>query len=120
MGVDPSQFRLVLISGAGQTVAAGTIFEPVVLMVTDTTGDPVAGAAVSIYQSVDAAEMACPTRGPCPIPPVLATSTGAAVSDANGLVTLIPMQLAGVAEVTNVAAATGTQGFLALSIDQGP
>jgi hypothetical protein len=30
------------------------------------------------------------------------------------------MQIAGVAEVTNVAVATGTQGFASLSIEQGP
>jgi hypothetical protein len=95
-------------------------FAPVVLMVTDGSGDPVAGAPVAIYQTVDAAEMPCPAHGACPVVPVLASSSGAAVSDADGLVTVTPMQVAGAAEVTNVAAATGTQGFGSLSLDQGP
>jgi hypothetical protein len=120
VGVDPSAWRLAVLSGAGQAVAAGGTFAPVVLMVTDGMGDPVAGAAVSIYETVDAAEMACPVRGPCPIVPVLGTTNATAVSDANGLVSVTPMQVAGVGEVTNLAAATGTQGFVSLSLTQGP
>jgi hypothetical protein len=54
------------------------------------------------------------------VAPVLGSADAAAVSDANGLVTVTPMQLAGVAEVTNVAVAAGTQGFVSLSLLQGP
>jgi hypothetical protein len=120
VGVDPSLWRLVVLSGAGQTVSGVGTFAPVVLMVTDGSGDPVAGAPVAIHQTVDAAGMPCPARGACPIAPVLASASGTAVSDANGLVSVTPMQLAGVAEATNVAAATGTQGFVSLSLEQGP
>ena len=120
VGVDPSAWRLAVVSGAGQAVAASGTFAPVVLMVTDGRGDPVAGAAVAIHQTVDAAEMACPARGPCPVAPVLGASRRAAVSDANGLVSVTPMQMAGVGEVTNVAVAAGTQGFVSLSLAQGP
>jgi hypothetical protein len=95
-------------------------FAPVVVWVTDTSGDAVAGAPVAIYQTVDAVEMPCPARGPCPIAPVLAASSSTAISDLNGLVSVTPMQVAGVGEVTNIAVATGTQGFVSLSIDQGP
>jgi hypothetical protein len=89
-------------------------------MVTDTSGDPVAGAPVAIHQTVDAAEMPCPVRGPCPIAPVLAGSQAAAVSDQEGMVSVTPMQVAGVAEITNLAVAAGTQGFISLSLSQGP
>jgi hypothetical protein len=51
---------------------------------------------------------------------MLGSSDTTAVSDANGLVSVAPMQVAGVAEVTNVAVATGTQGFVSLAVDQGP
>jgi len=64
--------------------------------------------------------MACPARGPCPIAPVLGAANTTGVSDANGLVSIVPMQIAGVAEVTNLAVAAGTQGFVSLSIEQGP
>jgi hypothetical protein len=69
---------------------------------------------------VAAAQMACPVRGPCPIAPVLAASDMTAVSDANGLVSAMPMQLAGVGEVTSVAVATGMQGFVSLTLTQQP
>jgi hypothetical protein len=64
--------------------------------------------------------MPCPSRGRCPVAPMLGSSDTTAVSDANGLVSVAPMQVAGVAEVTNVAVATGTQGFVSLAVDQGP
>ena len=120
MALDPSAWRLVLISGAGQSVTLSGIFAPVVLRVTNQAGDPVAGASVAVHQTVDAAEMPCPVRGRCPVAPVLGASNTAAISDADGLVSVIPMQIAGVAEVTNVAVATGTQGFVSFSLQQQP
>jgi hypothetical protein len=98
---------------------AGT-FAPVVLIVTDGSGDPVAGVPVAVYQTVNPAAMPCPARGRCPVTPLLASSVTTAVSDANGQVSVTPMQLAGVAEITNLAVATGTQGFASLSLQQGP
>jgi hypothetical protein len=41
------------------------------------------------------------------------------VSDASGLVTVVPEQVADVAEVTNVAVAVGTQGFCSLALLKG-
>ena len=120
VGVDASAWRLAVISGAGQSVPQAGTFAPVVVMVTDGRGDPVVGAPVAVHQTVAAAAMPCPARGRCPVAPVLGSSNATAVSDANGLVNVVAMQLAGVAEVTNVAVATGTQGFASLSIEQGP
>ena len=120
VGVDPAAWRLVVVSGAGQNVAGAAAFVPVVVMVTDVGGDPVAGAQVVVHQTVNAAEMACPARGPCPVAPVLAAATGSSTSDANGLVSVVPMQIAGVGELTNVAVAAGTQGFVALTVAQSP
>ena len=109
-----------MVSGGGQVVAAPGTFLPVILMVSDGSGNPVAGAPIALYQTVDAANMPCPARGRCPIAPVLAASRAAAISDSNGLVNVTPMQIAGIGEVTNIAAATGTQGFVSLSIAQQP
>jgi hypothetical protein len=119
-GVSASAWRLAVIDGAGQSVAVAGTFAPVVLLVSDGSGNPVASAPVVVHQTVNAAAMACPARGRCPVAPVLASSVTAAVSDANGLVSVVPMQLAGVGEVTNVAVATGTQGFASLALQQGP
>ncbi len=120
IAVDPSAWRLAVVSGAGQTVASAGTFAPVVARVTDAGGNPVAGASVAVHQTVDAAEMPCPAHGACPVPPQLGAANSAAVSDAEGLVRVTPMQIAGTAEVTNVALAAGTQGFVSLSLEQGP
>jgi hypothetical protein len=120
VGVDPSLWRLTVVSGAGQSISLAGNFAPLVLMATNASGNPVAGVPVAIYQTVDEYEMPCPARGACPIAPVLGSLDTTAVSDANGLVTVMPMQVAGAAEATNVAVATGTQGFVSLSLEQGP
>jgi hypothetical protein len=108
------------VSGAGQTIASGGTFAPVVMEVTDLAGDPVAGAPVVIHQTATAAGMPCPALGPCPIAPVYAGTQTTAVSDADGLFSVTPLQVAGVAQETNIAVATGTQGFISLTIEQGP
>jgi hypothetical protein len=120
IGVAPANWRLMVVSGAGQAIALAGTFAPVVVIVTDVAGDPVAGAPVAIYQTVNAAEMACPAHGACPMAPVLGARVSAGVSDADGLVSVTPMQIAGEGEVTNIAVAAGTQGFASLSIAQGP
>jgi hypothetical protein len=120
VGVGAPEWRLAVIGGAGQSVPVEQTFTPVVLLVTDGSGDPVAGAPVAVHQTVNTAAMPCPARGRCPVAPLLGSSVTAAVSDANGLVSVTPMQIVGGTEVTNVAAATGTQAFASLSLQQGP
>jgi hypothetical protein len=120
VGVDPANWRLAVVSGAGQAVPPAGTFAPLTLLVTDATGNPVAGAPVAIHQTVTAAGAPCPAHGACPIEPVYAETQTATVSDTNGSFSVTPMQVAGVAEATNIAVATGTQGFVSLSIVQGP
>jgi len=119
-GVSTSVWRLAVVSGAGQTAPLAETFAPVVLVVTDGSGDPVAGVPVAVFQAVNAAAMPCPERGRCPVAPELGISNATVVTDTNGLVSVVPMQLVSVAEVSNIAAATGTQGFASLSLEQGP
>jgi hypothetical protein len=119
-GVAAADLRLVVVSGANQIIGAGSTLVPVVLLVTDTASHPVAGAVVQIYQTVSAWEPVCPDRGRCPIAPVEASSASSITSDANGMVIVTPQQAAGVAGVTNIAAATGIQGFASLSLKEQP
>jgi IPT/TIG domain len=119
-GVDPADLHLVVVSGANQIVSAGGSFTPVVLGVTDSASNPVAGAIVEVYQTVDAWQPPCPDRGRCPIPPILASSQFTVVSDVNGLVTITPQQLPGLPEATNLAAAAGLQGFVSLTLEKQP
>jgi hypothetical protein len=101
-------------------IAANGTLAAVILQVTDAAGHPVAGAPVKVYQTVDGWQPACPDRGRCPIPPTYASSQTSLVSDVNGLLTVAPEQLFGVAETTDFAAATGTQGFLSLTLEKQP
>ncbi|GGA68530.1 hypothetical protein GCM10011507_20060 [Edaphobacter acidisoli] len=118
--VDPASFRLVLISGAGQSVPASETLVPIVLEVTDGASNPVAGASVQIHQTINAWQQACPAHGRCPTTPVNSSSASTVQSDANGLVTITPMQSTGTAEITNIAASAGSQGFVSLSIQKHP
>jgi hypothetical protein len=118
--VAASQWKIAVSSGAGQSVKSTATLSPVVLLVTDGSGHPVQGATVKVLQTVDAWEGACPALGPCPAAPVLATGTTTGTSDANGLLTVTPLQVPGVPQVVNLAATTGTQGFATLTLDATP
>ncbi|MBB5342372.1 IPT/TIG domain-containing protein [Tunturibacter empetritectus] len=119
-GVDLADLRVIAVSGVNQIVSANGTIAQVVLQVTDTASHPVGGAVVQIFETVNAWQPACPSRGRCPVAPVLASSQSSAVSDANGLLTIVPQQIPGIAETTNLAAATGTQGFLSLALQKQP
>jgi len=118
--VDPSLWRLSIVSGGGQSISSTGTLVPVVLQVTDPAAHPIAGALVEIHQTIDAWQPPCPDRGRCPIAPVYRASTVTATSDTNGMVTITPLELPGVATTTNIAAATGTQGFVSLTLQKQP
>ncbi|HKO17553.1 MAG TPA: IPT/TIG domain-containing protein, partial [Acidobacteriaceae bacterium] len=120
VAVDPSAWRVVLVSGGGQSIASTGKFVPVVVRISDTAGHPIAGAPVVLHQTVTAATLPCPVHGACPIAPTLDASVTTATSDADGLVSITPMQMQSTAEATNIVVATGTQGFLQLSLQQFP
>jgi hypothetical protein len=120
IGVDPAEWRLEVVSGAGQSLHAADTFAPVVLRVTDIAAHPIAGATVEIHQTIEPWTMPCPDSGRCPIAPVYNSSLNSVITDADGLITVILLEAAGAAEITNLAAATGTQGFLSLALQKQP
>jgi hypothetical protein len=118
--VDSSQWRITVDSGAGQGVNAGTALAPVSLSVTDTAGHTLQGATVSIYQTDDGWEGICPSQGRCAASPELASQQSSMVSDDNGDVSVTPLEVPGLPQMVNIAAVTGTQGFVSLSLPVMP
>ena len=55
-------------------------------------------------------------KGVCASAPVLSSAQGTATSDASGMVQVTPMEVAAVAQVVKIAAATGTSGFATTSV----
>ena len=118
--VDSSQWRIAVASGASQSVNVGTTLAPVTLGVTDTAGHALEGAAVSMYQTADGWEWTCPVPGRCPSSPVLASAQSSGISDSSGNVTVTPLEVPGLPQVVNIAAVTGTQGFVTVSLPVTP
>ena len=118
--VDASQWRVAVANGASQSVSAGTTLGPVTLSVTDTAGHALQGAAVSVYQTTDGWEGTCSVPGRCASSPVMASAQSSAVSDASGSVTVTPLEVPGLPQVVNIAAVTGTQGFVTVSLPVAP
>ena len=114
--IDSSQWRIAAVSGGGQSVRVGGSLGPVSLLVTDPAGHPLPGANVGIYQTADGWEGVCSAQGRCAASPVLRSLQSAVVADANGLTTVTPLQVPGQPQTVNIAAVTGTEGFISLSL----
>jgi hypothetical protein len=115
-----STWRLKLVSGAGQSATGSTALQPVVVSVLDTAGHPIAGAPVTIMQTVTTRTFVCAARGRCPVAPILASSRSQAIADLNGLVTIQPATLDDLPTSTNIAASAGAQGFVTAILTRSP
>ena len=120
VGVSTDALRLQGVSGDAQVVNRGTRFTPMVLRVVDTAGNGVAGASVSIKQQVTGWQPACPLTGRCAVTPVYGTASSASVSDDDGLVAVTPLQYDGTAANTRIVAATGSAGYIAITLSKQP
>jgi hypothetical protein len=118
--VDSSQWRITVGGGGGQSVTAGVTLAAVTMGVSDTVGHALQGAPVSVYQTADGWEGTCVTPGRCASSPVLKSVQSSEVSDGSGQVTVTPLEVPGVPQVVNIAAVTGTQGFVSLSLPVTP
>ena len=111
---------LTAVSGAGQTISANEMPVPAVLRVTDAVGHPMAGGAVTFYETLKQWTPGCPAQGRCPSAPTLAMQTVQAVSGNDGLVTLIPLTGNGEPTRLYVTAVTGNVASLNFEIEQHP
>lgn len=111
---------LLPVSGVGQILAASGAAMPVTLEVVDGAGHPMGGAQVSVYQQMTAWEPPCSGQGRCPAAPQLGSTASTLTSDANGLVTVTPMNGNGQPVVVQMLATTGQQGSLAWTVTQHP
>ena len=112
--------QLVAESGTIQTIAATASFSPVVLEVTDAIGHPMAGAAVTFYETLDAWTPRCPAQGACPPAPVIGQASSQVISGADGTVTLMPLTIAGEPSRLFVTAVAGDSATLNFELDKHP
>lgn len=118
--VGAGEWRIATVSGSAQTVSAGGALAPVLLRIVNANGDPIAGVPVQIEQTVSAWEAACLDTGRCPLASTLAATRASAVSDTDGLISVLPAQITGVPTVTRIAAIAGLAGFATLSVEAHP
>ena len=119
-GVSATVWQLQVVAGAGQLTSANGTLGPVMLRVTDAMGHAVMGATVTVHQQVTAWQQACPAQGRCTGAAVLESAVSTVVSDVNGLVTVVPLQAAGTAGVTELTATTGTAASTTLVLTKQP
>ncbi|WP_047492653.1 IPT/TIG domain-containing protein [Terriglobus sp. TAA 43] len=119
IGVAAANLRAAVVSGDAQSGAATDSLGNVALRVLDTSGNPVAGATVAVYQAVSGWQPAC-TSGRCPTAPVYGTTTSNVISDDDGMVTVSPLQYANTAAVTKITASVGTQGAVTVTLLKMP
>ncbi len=115
-GVDAALWRIGVTSGAGQSVPTDLSLKPVGLLVTDVAGHVLEGAPVQVYQRVLAPEGVCSTPGRCPAEEVLNSSQSSGSSDMSGMLTVVPLQVPGTPQTVEIALASGTQGFVTLTL----
>ncbi len=119
-GVSATDWQIAAVSGATQSVTAGQALAAIVLRVTDTPGHPVAGATVRVYQTNQGWAAPCTNLGSCPPAPVYGTSEIEATSDANGLLSVAPLDSLVEAEITKIAITAGPRSLSEITLERHP
>lgn len=121
IAVDSSQWRIAPAdNSSAQSVPSAALLGTVRLVVTDAAGHPLQGAPVQVFQRVLAWEGDCAGETRCPSAPVLQTSQVTITSGPDGTIAFEPLQVPGVPEVVEIAAATGDTGFVTLTLVKTP
>ena len=117
VGVAAAQLQPTITSGAAQSAA---VLALVTVTVTDASGHAIAGASISLYQTVAAYPAPCPAQGRCPAAAILASLVTVAASDATGRYTFQPLTVEGQSTETQIAVSAGTQGFTTTTLTRQP
>jgi hypothetical protein len=119
-GSRPEFASLTAVSGVTQSLPAGTAAAPVVLRVLDMDGNPMAGATVTVEQSLYAWTPPCAPHGRCAQAQLLETQSATLTSALDGSVTITPLAAAGQPTRLQGIAATGNTASLRFSVEEHP
>ncbi|UWZ81986.1 IPT/TIG domain-containing protein [Occallatibacter riparius] len=119
-GAQPGSATVEAVGGTRQSLSAGGTPDQIMLRVRDTTGNPMAGATVTLAQAVYAWAPPCPPHGRCAQAELLANQTASATSAIDGTVTFAPASLAGAAVNVSGIAATGDASTVGVVIEIHP
>jgi len=111
---------LTAVSGTRQSMAAAASPAAVILRALDMNGNPMAGATVTVSQTLYAWAPPCPAHGRCPQAQVLSSKSSTVTSALDGTVTITPLTLPGTPTRLVGLAVTGNAGTLSFTVEQHP
>lgn len=120
LGARPELASLRAVSGTVQSLASTATPGLITLRVLDTDGNQMAGATVTLYQSLYAWAPPCAPHAACADGALLTTQVGTAVSALDGTVNFAPLSMPGVATMLRSVAVTGNSGNVSIAIEQHP
>jgi hypothetical protein len=120
LGARPEYATLEAVSGATQSLAVSGTPSQIVLRLLDNEGNPMAGGAVALYQSLHAWTPPCAPHAVCAQGALLATQAASQVSAVDGTVNFAPASQPGVATNLLGTAASGNTSTVSIAIEQHP
>jgi hypothetical protein len=120
IGANPESATVAALSGASQSMPLTATPSQIMLLVKDVNGNPMAGATVTLYQSIYAWTPPCAPHGICVQGELLATQSSTGTSAIDGSVSFAPAGISGVATNTLGLAATGNTSTANVTIEMHP
>jgi len=119
-GARPDLAYLESVAGTVQNIAVSATPAQITLRVRDTSGNPMAGATVTLFQSIFAWGAPCPPHGRCAQAQLLSNQVSTTMSAVDGTVTFTPASIPGVPTTVIGIAATGSTSTLNIAVEQHP
>lgn len=119
-GARPEYATLQAISGTSQTLSLRETASQIALRAYDMDGDELAGAQVSLYESLYAWQSEYPTHGVCAAAELLAQQAASGTTAVDGSIAFTPASLSGTATNLHGVASAGNSASVNISIEQHP